>query len=388
MARFNRFNLSQMLAGASQALNQAVQYHGAMDIENLRSQRAENLARLQHEFNVELQQRELAGQQKLESQRIAGEGAIETSRETAMLTREEQMQEAYMSRLQTQQRLQEELQQRQLSSEEQRQIRQQINANRQQMELELRDMDSQRTQAATQLSEAAARIPGFSFMTPEQKNEAIIADPTTGPLLDTIHKMDQDRARAVARFTVYGASLGDPAFQGVSTEDLQQLMHGPTGIPGISSPAAGPSSPAPAGAGAGANAPGPMSPGPPTPGLPSNPHGYSPDNTSNLYPNPNPADDLPAIPAGSTASSAPGLAGPPPQLIPGMAPTAHAGAPASGGFLPWAPPTAPLGPTPSPLTSMSGPLRQPPQLIPQTIMAPPFGGASQLSAPGPLISAG
>lgn len=361
----NRFNLSQMLQGAAQGLSQAAAYHGQMDMENLRAMRAENMARLQHEYNVELQERDLAGREQLQSRGLEQQGHLETQREEAMASRQRTENEAYFNRLTAAQRAEEQRQQLRLDAESQRQRQQQVAQNRQQMELELRDLDTERDQLAAKINASVNSNPLIKMIQdPLKKQQAMASDPTIAPLLEQYHTLEQNRARAVTRFTLYGASLGDPMFQGVSTDDLGKLIHEQA------PPVTGAMTPPTASAGA-SDVEGGVPGGTATPDNPLEPPSQRPDD----YPSHNPADDVEASPVG--AAGAAGPSGPPVSRA----------APSGGsGYMPWAPQTPPLGPVPPPQVSLAGPLRLGPQLIPQPL-APgfAFGSGSQFGGAPPLI---
>lgn len=217
----NRFNLSQGLAAAGQALQQGVQVHANMDLEAMRDARAENLARLQFgwkaQHDVNIQDRQMAHDERLDKSR----GEQETQREgfqqgqqeranSAQWDRMLKAQEASEGRMRTEQTGRETVENSRLMAQ-----------NRLAMQQNVERIDSERRQLATQIAvQTRLNYSLSAIQDPDKRRIAQARDPTIGPLIQQLAELDKSRSNTIGSFTLYGASLGDPNFKGKQTSEL------------------------------------------------------------------------------------------------------------------------------------------------------------------------
>jgi len=331
----NWSNISAGFAGASQGLSQAADIKAREQLEELRDQRAANLARMtfgwkaQHDVNM-LERTEAGANIRAQASetganirsaaQIAGQKET-TAREYQMqlkgqenyLTRMNQMNEYNRARDESKQSAENELRQQGLRAAN----RQEMQRMTLQYEQEIRKID--------QAISVSAKEHEFELPDPKDPSYDAVAarHPELGKLLEQRAELGQQKTIALYNYTMAGAQLGDKDFMGAN----QPL------------PPAAPSGAAPSLI--------PSGGGTATPNNPLEPSAQLP-----RYPGMNPADNVPATaappPSGPTAGSAAGRS----------APT-------------FAPPRAPI-------TSMVGPLMSPPQIIP--------GRALQSQAPMPGVN--
>jgi hypothetical protein len=324
-------NISAGFAGASNALAQGVDIKSRQALEEMKDARAENLARMNWTRDMLKQKDMLDRQQTLqESAQRYGE-SMETQRELAAIDRQQKGQQGYLDVLDTRSRAAAIAAKAEEDAREGRLRQGQIAQNRLEMERakdqHLRDEASMRQE----ISRAVQARPDLSMIDdPVKLHTAMANDPSIGPMLDQMTAMQKQHADSITAYTLYGAQLGDPMFQGKQTAELDNTN--PGGTPTLR----------PSGGGA---------------ATPNNPN--VPANQLPTYPVNNPADDTPAV------------AAPPPGSEPGSSP---AGMPPTAGPL-----------TRPPVTKMVGPLRMPPQLIPAARTSALSSGAPM---PGINIPAG
>jgi hypothetical protein len=293
-------NLSAGFAGAGNALQQGVQIYAQRQLEEMKDMRAENLARMsfgwkaQHDVNVQQCQFEHDDRQdvaRAQLQRDIAKSAQEL---------EDQRNEGWTNRATAAAKYQADRE----DSRQQQALELQRNAliskNRDELRRVAAEHDANTARLNQELDRAVAGNLQLSMISdPVKKQAAMASDPVTGAILQQLHEANAARARDIAAYTLYGASLKDPMFQG---------KQNPPGVP-LGTPA-GPSD----AARYNGDIPGASA-------IDSDPN--SPDNTGAAVP---PANS----PPGASAA--------------GMPPT--------------------VGPQRAPITTMVGPLRAPPQLIP------------------------
>jgi hypothetical protein len=322
-------NISGAFAGASSALGNAADIKARQALEEMKDQRAENLARMsfgwkaQHDVNMA--ERSEAHDTRVTAQRLTGEREIQQ----AINDRQISSQNAYMDRITAMQQAERERMEGREDAADRRQRQGQIAQNR--IEMQRAKDEHLRDEAVLQqdISRAVQDRPSLAMIDdPAKKHAAMAADPAIGPMLDQLSAMQKQHADSITAYTLFGAQLGDPMFQGKQTSELDTAS------------AAG------------------------APQLATRPSGGG-DATPN---NPKvPPNQLPTYPANNPADNTPAVAAPPPGSQPGSSP---AGMPPTAGPL-----------TRPPATTMIGPLRMPPQLIP-----PARNSALSNSTPMPGIN--
>lgn len=331
-------NWSEGFTRAAGSLEQGMHYSAQADLERMRDQRAENLARFTLNKQMEHEDwrtRYMGGVQKEIAER---QEHLADIRETGAEKRQQAATEAWGDRVTAAQTAETHRAEMREDAERARQNKGQIAAGRLNMMHEMAQYDIERQRAVMEYNNAMRGRPDITAITdPVRRAAAIAADPALSQLADGVHQIETARARAVAAHTMFLGQLGDPMFQG------QQI--GPDGRP--KAPVAGAAAM-------------PTSMDNPF----ENPQSRADANAlpGGMPPGTNPADNAPAMPASS----------PLPGGMPGV----------SGNYTS-TPPTLP-GPVRTPQTSRIGPLVTPPSLIPgfNPTLGNPGAGQPQLIQPG------
>ena len=328
-------NLSAGLGNAASALQQGANIHAQSDLEAMKDQRAENLARMQFgwkaQHDVNLQQKSFDHDARMSAAADERQGKQISASEAAARA----SQDAYFDRMQLAGKLADDRQVTSQEGMERRENKRLIAENR------IRAAEAETTHMGIisglekEIRLAVKDNPQLDLLPIDQRASAMAKDPIIGPMMDRLVDAQNARRKAQAAFVLNGVQLGDQGFQGISSNQVR----GATPSPVLS-----PASP-----------PGPIGNGAPAPTSSSGPTRYSTNDVSNPfenssnttapdYPTDNAADNAPAVDRMSGSGSA------------GMIPPLAAGA--TTGM----PPT--VGPARAPITSLQGPLIQPNQLIP------------------------
>lgn len=307
-------NISGAFGGAANALGQAANIKAQQQLEEMKDLRAENLARMsfgwkaQHDVN--LQDRSFQHDTRIEQMRDELQGKQILSQQSLQQSGGEQ----YMDRIRAMQEGEQRRQEGREDAADRRQRQGQVAQNRLEMERAAQEHDRAISQQQQEIARAVQSRPDLAMIDdPTKKQQAMASDPAIGPMIDQLAQLQQQRARTVTAYTLYGASLGDPMFQGKQPSELDPGGSGTGGSSASGAPQLIPND------GGGARTPN----------------------------NPN-APTVPAYPTNTQADNAPAVEASPPGSQPGSS--------AAG-----MPPT--LGPLRPPETSMVGPLKQP-QLVP------------------------
>jgi hypothetical protein len=232
-------NISGAFGGAGQALQQGFDWKMRQQIEDMKDVRAENLTRMK--FGLESQHAEHMLERTEAGANIRASAAIQGQKETT--ERQFQLQqtgnENYMTRMLTAQSAERERQEGRESALDNRQRQGQIAANRLEMQRALQQHDQQKMQLQQEISRAVQGRPDLSMIDdPTKKQAAMASDPVIGPMLDQLGAIDKQRASTSTAYTLYGAQLGDPMFQGKQTSELDKSSGG-GGPPQLAAPGGG-----------------------------------------------------------------------------------------------------------------------------------------------------
>lgn len=328
-------NISGAFQGAAAGLSQAADVKSREALEQMRDARAENLARLQFQWkaqhDVNMADRSEAHDERLQGKSLAVQQQI--SERSAQIQAQGNVD--YMGRMTAAQENFLERQRAEQSGREKVESMREIMRNRLEAQNAVAEIDRRKFALQKEIDSATKSNLQISLeQDPTKKAQLQAADPTIGKLLDQQQQLDAERAQTFRRYAVYGESLGDPTFKGVSTQNL---------------------------------------PGPNTPGAPAAPGttdttGGAPARTDNPLDKNAPsytsdADNQPAIMPG--ASGGAGASGSSPL---------SSGAPAGG---------RPIftGLAPAPTRTPMGPLVSPPTIMPQPA-SPSSGGPGGTPAGG------
>lgn len=331
----NFSNISAGFAGASNALSQGVDIKSREMLEEMKDARAENLSRMNWVRDMYKQKDMLDRQSTLQqsSQKFSEE--METRREGAAHDRQESSQRAYYGQLDARtaaattaaeaaRKAEIALQNQREDAGTQRQMRVLMadDANRTQQEISR--IDSQKAELLKQYTAASSSNMAMRVVTDPQKRATMAAnDPNLQAILKQMSDLDNERMGVIRAHAVTQDGYGNPNFKGALTSQPAQPDNS-GGVPSLISSSGG---------------------GAATPNNPSEPANQLP-----RYPTDSAADNTPAI-------SRPSFTGAPQWSPPGSSP---AGMPPTAGYS-----------VRAPVTSMVGPLRPGPQLIPNAGSAMP-----------------
>jgi hypothetical protein len=318
----NFSNISAGFAGASNALSQAASIKAQQQLEEMKDMRAENLARMNWSRDM-LKQREMLARQKelQESSQQYGE-EMQTRREIAAQTLSQQNQNSVFARYDAAHKAELEDIAAQQKGATDRQTRQLIAENEIGTQREISRIDAAKADLIRQYNAAVKSNVSLSVMSdPDKKAAAAARDPTIAPLLDQLSALDRERVEVATAHVLRANAYGDPNFSGPI-----KLPAGVGAQPGSDASSAAP------------------------PLLPNDGGGKSTPNNPlapsvPAYPTNSAADNAPAVDrASAAAATTPPSNAPPGSSNAGMPPT--------------------VGIQRPPVTSMVGPLRSAPQLIP------------------------
>lgn len=357
MSGLNFSNISGAFAGAGQALSQGVDIKAKQQLAEMMAMRQENLQRfllqkqLQHEDFMLGKQQQFEGWKtqyggQIQSDIAARGFAEETMREKAAQERQLSAQEYGYNRWQAMSEagLKREGMREDAGAklESQRLIAQ----NRDQMRHALEDHYKETTALQSQIRLAAGGSTNPDIVaaaTPEARMAAMRSDPTIGPLMQQLDQMNQEHDRTMGMYHVYADQLGDPVYAGHSAAPVNFM-----GTQG----------------GGGA-----------TPA-------FDTSGGAARTPN-NPMDQqVPLSTSDDAANNTPAVGGAPPMMPGGSGALRSPFGPIStpGGQPSTTPGAGPLSAMPPPRTTMVGPLKSSPQLIPGRAAVPgmpQFGPPSQ-----------
>jgi hypothetical protein len=221
-------NWSAGFAGAAQGLGQAVQVTAQQQLEDMKDQRAENLARLQfkwheqHDANMQAKQ----AQHDLDIEKMRGELQDKQIKATTDLTAQHEKanielltsREAAAAKAQAAAlKASDDRQDARLSQAEKIAQRRDQESIFNQWQQSTRELDEKEAKLTAELQRGASNNITFSMITdPVAKAKAIANDPTLGPIADELAGIKMERAKAGAGFSLRLKQSGHPLFQGVS----------------------------------------------------------------------------------------------------------------------------------------------------------------------------
>jgi hypothetical protein len=214
-------NWYQGLVGAGQGLGQAVGVVAQRELEEMKDQRAENLARMT--FNWHAQHDTAMQARSLEHDTRMGEmhEQQETQREGFLQGQSERSAKDYLDRLRVAQEEAEARQQNELGSRERIESQREIARMRIAMQQDLTQHDANINGLQRQVADAVKNNVSINMITdPQKKAQAMAADPAIGPMLDQLHQEQVGRSKTTAFYTMSLAAHGDNLFQGKQRSDL------------------------------------------------------------------------------------------------------------------------------------------------------------------------
>lgn len=205
-------NLSAGFAGLSEGLGRMGNYHAQQDLEELRSARAENLARMTQDRQFKHDEAVAARQE-----RNANIRADQENKHT------EQMQRDYLERVAAMEAGRDSRASAAASAQDERDRRKLISQNRMAMANAMTEHDNRINDLMREIRLAAKdNFELEAIKDPQERTAAMARDSVIGPMMGQLVELRRARQKAQTAYILNGIELGDTGFKGFTGDQLPQ----------------------------------------------------------------------------------------------------------------------------------------------------------------------